>query len=171
MTERRGVVAIAGFLVLSALPLWLTPLGAQEPVDRVKQIGGKLMCGVGTPMCTCKQILTQCNHVGCSNSAMMMKNLENSVAKGDSEEAIIQGFIQDYGGEVLAEPPKSGFTLIAWLLPSFYLLGGAALVVFVIWRWRKHPALETAGGQPRAREVSPELLERARALAARETED
>jgi len=169
MTKNRPLLGMGVWLALSLLPLSIAPLGAQQPVDRVKLIGGKLTCGVGTPMCKCQQILTQCNHVGCSNSAMMLRSLENSVAKGDSEESIIQGFIQEYGREVLAEPPKSGFSLIAWLMPSFYLLGGTALVIFVISRWRKRPALQTAG--PVASEISPELLERARALAARETED
>lgn len=171
MTKYRPLLVMGTWLTLSMVPLSIAPLGAQQPVDRVKLIGGKLTCGVGTPMCKCQQILTQCNHVGCSNSAMMLRSLENSVAKGDSEESIIQGFIQEYGREVLAEPPKSGFSLIAWLLPSFYLVSGTALVIFVISRWRKRPALQTAGTGPVASEISPELLERARALAARETED
>lgn len=172
MTRIRPVTAAATLLLLATAPLLLTPLGAQQLSDRAKQIGGKLTCGVGTPMCNCKQILTQCNHVGCSNSAMMLRNLEVSVAKGDSEESIIQGFIQEYGREVLAEPPKSGFSLIAWILPSFYLFAGMGLVIFVISRWRKRPAGElVAAGSGAPGNISSELLDRARAQAARDTED
>jgi cytochrome c-type biogenesis protein CcmH/NrfF len=72
---------------------------------------------------------------------------------------------------VYAEPPKSGFSLVAWAMPTVYLVTGAVLVIFVISRWRARPATEAdpAGSAPKA--ISPELLERARAQAARETED
>jgi cytochrome c-type biogenesis protein CcmH len=156
--------------VLGSLPVWISPAGAQQ-TDRAKQIGGKLVCGVGTSMCNCRQILTQCNHVGCMNSSAMLKTLDQKVAKGDAEESILQAFILEYGREVLAEPPKSGFNMIAWLMPSFYLLGGAALVVLVISRWRKRPAAQAAGTSAAASQLSPEFLERARAEAARQTED
>jgi cytochrome c-type biogenesis protein CcmH len=170
MTKLRQVVAIAALLVLATLPVWITPAGAQQ-TDRAKQIGGKLVCGVGTSMCKCRQILTQCNHVGCMNSSAMLKTLDQKVAKGDSEEAILQAFILEYGREVLAEPPKSGFSMVAWTLPTVYLVFGALLVIFVISRWRKRSATEHAGAGAGANQVSPELLERARAQAARDTED
>jgi cytochrome c-type biogenesis protein CcmH len=170
MTKGRSFVAIAVLLGMAGVPLLIAPAGAQQ-TDRAKQIGGKLFCGVGTSLCNCRQILTQCNHVGCMNSSMMLKALDQRVAKGDSDESIIQAFILEYGREVLADPPKSGFTLIAWLMPSFYLLVGTVVVIFVISRWRKRPAMESGAGGTTARTASPELLERARALAARETED
>jgi cytochrome c-type biogenesis protein CcmH len=171
MTRRRPLIAIAGLLALATLPLWISPAGAQQ-TDRAKQIGGKLVCGVGTSMCNCRQILTQCNHVGCMNSSMMLKTLDQKVAKGDSEESIVQAFILEYGREVLAEPPKSGFSLIAWVMPSAYLLGGAALVILVIARWRRKALAEPAAARAAApRNISSELLERARTQAARDTED
>jgi cytochrome c-type biogenesis protein CcmH len=153
----------------AAAALLALPASAQQ-TDRAKKIGGKLVCGVGTPLCDCKQILTECNHVGCPNSAGMLKTLDKKVAQGDPEESILQAFVLDFGTAVLAEPPKSGFNLIAWFLPGFYLVAGAILVVFVISRWRKRPAvlMAVAGGTSA---ISPELLERARAQAARDTED
>jgi len=170
MIKRGQLVAMVALLALAILPVWISPAGAQQ-TDRAKQIGGKLVCGVGTSMCNCRQILTQCNHVGCMNSSAMLKTLDQKVAKGDAEESILQAFILEYGREVLAEPPKSGFNMIAWLMPSFYLLGGAALVVLVISRWRKRPAAQAAGTSAAASQLSPELLQRARAEAARQTED
>jgi cytochrome c-type biogenesis protein CcmH len=150
---------------VAAAPLVIMPAGAQQPSDRAKQIGGKFMC-----MCGCSQVLTQCNHVGCTTSTAMLKELERAVARGDSEDAITQMFVQEFGTKVYAEPPKSGFSLVAWSLPSIYLALGTIVVVFVISRWRKPrgPAIASAGNAPR---VSAEQLERARARAARETED
>jgi len=169
MTKTRRLTAALLLTAFAAAALLALPAAAQQ-TDRAKKIGGKLVCGVGTPLCDCKQILTECNHVGCPNSAGMLKTLDQKVAQGDPEESILQAFVLDFGTAVLAEPPKSGFNLIAWFLPGFYLVAGAILVVFVISRWRKRPAVQmaVAGG---ASAISPELLERARAQAARDTED
>jgi cytochrome c-type biogenesis protein CcmH len=140
-------------------------LSAVAQVDRTRQIGGKFMC-----MCGCNQVLTQCNHVGCTTSTAMLKELDQSVARGDSEDVITQGFVQEFGTKVYAEPPKSGLSLVAWVLPSVYLLIGTVLVVFIISRWRSRVLGEpaAAGG---ASGFSTDELERARRRVARETED
>ncbi len=165
MTKARPIAAIAMLSIFAIAPLLITPVGAQQLSDRAKQIGGKFMC-----MCGCSQVLTECNHVGCSVSASMLKELNQSLSRGDSEDAITQMFVQEFGTKVYAEPPKSGFSLVAWVFPSFCLFVGAGLAVFVISRWRKRPAQQVApaGGAPG---ISAELLERARARASRETQD
>ncbi len=165
MTKARPIAAIALMALFASAPLLITPLGAQQLSDRAKQVGGKFMC-----MCSCSQVLTECNHVGCTTSASMLKELNVALARGDSEDAITQMFVQEFGTKVYAEPPKSGFSLVAWALPSIYLFVGTGVVILVILRWRKRPAQEAgpAGGAPG---ISPELLERARAQASRETQD
>src|SRR6266852_5050208 len=165
MTKARPIAAIAMLAILAVGPLVITPVGAQQLSDRAKQIGGKFMC-----MCGCSQVLTECNHVGCSTSAAMLKELNQSLSRGNSEDAITQMFVQEFGTKVYAEPPKSGFSLVAWVLPSVYLFVGAGVVIFVIARWRKRPAQEVtpAGSTPG---ISAELSERARAQASRETQD
>ena len=165
MTKVRAISALAILLMLAMAPVFITPLGAQQLSDRAKQIGGKFMC-----MCSCSQVLTECNHVGCPTSASMLKELNRSLARGDSEDAITQMFVQEFGTQVYAEPPKSGFSLVAWALPSVYLFVGAGVVIFVISRWRKH-ATEPAAPAAGVPGISAELLERARAQAARETQD
>jgi len=165
MTRARPIAAITVLAIFTMAPLLITPLGAQQLSDRAKQIGGKFMC-----MCGCSQVLTECNHVGCSTSAAMLKELNQSLSRGNSEDAITQMFVQEFGTRVYAEPPKSGFSLVAWALPSIYLFVGTGVVIFVISRWRKRPvqqAVSTSG----VRGISAELLERARAQASRETQD
>jgi cytochrome c-type biogenesis protein CcmH len=163
MTNMRRLAA-SGVLLTMAL-LLIIPLSAQDLSDRAKQVGGKFMC-----MCGCSQVLTQCNHVGCTTSADMLKELNQALASGSSETAVTQMFVQEFGTKVYAEPPKSGFSLVAWALPSIYLILGTLVVVFVISRWRKHALepLAEAGSTPA---IPEELLKRARAQAARETED
>lgn len=165
MTKGRALVAIILLVGLAALPLVTAPVGAQQLSEQAKKIGGKFMC-----MCGCSQVLTECNHVGCSVSASMLKELNQSLANGGTEDSITQAFLQEFGTKVYAEPPKSGFSLVAWLMPTVYLVLGALLVIFVISRWRKRPAPESGVGAA-SKAISPELLERARAQAARETEE
>jgi cytochrome c-type biogenesis protein CcmH len=165
MTKARAIAALTMLLMFAGTPLLILPVGAQQLSDRAKQIGGKFMC-----MCSCSQVLTQCNHVGCTTSTAMLKELNQSLERGESEDAITQMFVQEFGTKVYAEPPKSGFSLVAWALPSVYLFLGTGLVVFVIARWRKRPRqlIAPPGGAPG---ISAEMLERARARASRETQD
>jgi len=164
MTKKRPVAAIMMLAMFAVVPLLIKPAGAQQLSERAKQVGGKFMC-----MCNCNQVLTGCNHMECSTMSAMLKELNVSLSRGDSEDAITQMFVQEFGTKVYAEPPKSGFSLVAWVLPSVYLFVGTGLVVFVISRWRKRPAIAApAGGAPG---ISAELLERSRAQASRETQD
>src|ERR1700675_1928380 len=163
----KGRVIFLAMLLCAAglLPLLVSPLPAQQPSDRAHQIAGKFMC-----MCNCNQVLSQCNHVGCTTSTAMLKEVDQAVARGDSEDVITQAFVQEFGTKVYAEPPHSGFSLVAWSMPAVYLAIGLVLVLFVINRWRKRPVNPVASGAANSR-ISPEMLERARLRAARETQD
>ena len=162
--QRVAAISLVIALCTASVALLSSRVEAQQS-DRAKQIGGKFMC-----MCTCNQVLTQCNHVGCTTSASMLKELDTWVARGDSETAITSSFVQEFGTKVYAEPPKSGLSLVAWSLPTIYLLLGTLVVVVVIWRWRaKALAPHTAAaGTPG---ISPQALADARRRVAQETED
>ena len=170
MTRARPIAMIAILAMFAITPLLITPVGAEQLTDRAKQVGTKIKC-----MCRgCDMPAATCSHPGgafsgmCDTAKGMLKEVDQHIAKGETDEQILQAFVQEYGTQVYAEPPKSGFSLVAWVLPSVYLFVGAGVVVFVIVRWRKRPAQQAAGGTPG---ISPELLERARAQASRETQD
>ena len=60
---------------------------------------------------------------------------------------------------MLAEPPKSGFDLLAWLLPLGLLVAGALGVGVIAWGWsRRHdePDEEAVDAHP----LDPELERR-----------
>ncbi len=135
---------------------------AQTPSSGVvKRVGKRMMC-----LCGCNQVLVECNHVGCSMSAEMIKKLERRVAASESDDLILQAFVQEYGQRVLAEPPAKGFSLAAWLMPLFALVMGATVVAVVLLRMSR-PAVAPAG--PASAEVSAEALERLRVQADRES--
>lgn len=174
MISRRTGVVILGLLVAAPALSLLFPVAAgarqaQASTSRGQNIGGKFMC-----MCGCNQVLTQCNHVGCTVSTSMLKQIDDAVTHGDSDDVITQNFVQEFGTKVYAEPPKSGLSLVAWMLPSIYLVIGTVVVIFVISRWRSkaHDVLAPAGAGGGAQQgISSAELERARQRVARETED
>lgn len=148
------------FALLALLLALILPAYGQQPSPRAKRIGDGLWC-----MCGCNQILTQCNHVGCSTSTAMLKKLETLVERGDSDDLIIQAFVQEYGTQVQSKPPAKGFTLMGYALPGVALLAGLAIVMVLIQHWRR------AAPEPATpRHISPEMLERARRQADRDTD-
>jgi len=100
----------------------------------------------------------------------MIKEIQGHLDKGVSDDQVIKAMIAEYGPGAYVEPPKTGFGLVAWVMPSLYLFAGAVLVVFVIGRWRKRGVTAEAAAHDRAT-ISPELLERARATARKATEE
>ncbi len=173
MTKVRPIGASAMLAIFAMASLLITSVGAQQPSDRAKQIGVKIKCMCGT----CDMAAAICSHPGgefsgpCGTAKMMLGEAAQHIAKGETDEQILQAFVQKYGPQVYTEPPKSGFSLVAWILPSVYLFVGAGVVIFVIARWRKRSEPLTATSAAGALGISPESLERARAQVSRETQD
>jgi cytochrome c-type biogenesis protein CcmH len=162
MTAMISVRRITPVLALAAAVMLAPGLLHGQSTERAKHLGAKLIC-----MCGCNEILTQCNHVGCTVSTKMLKELDQRIAAGDSDDLILQSFVQEYGEQALAEPPAKGFNILAWIIPWIAFATGLAIVVVVIRHWRTRVALSPAP----APAVSPEMMERARRQADLETED
>jgi cytochrome c-type biogenesis CcmH protein len=174
MTKASLRIAAAILMGFATLPLLFTPVGAQRVSDRARQIGMKFKCMCGA----CSMTAGGCSHPGgefagpCQAWALpALQEVDDLLRQGKTDEQIVEMFVQKYGTGVYAEPPKSGFSLVAWVMPTGYLVLGALVVIFVISRWVKKPATESGSGGVPAKPISRELLERARAEAAREMEE
>jgi cytochrome c-type biogenesis protein CcmH/NrfF len=172
MNNKARMAAGVLFACVALLPPGAKRLLADQS-DRTHQIGSKLKC-----MCNgCDQAAGKCYHVGgaysgpCDTAKNMLKEIDAHIAKGLDDQQVLQAMIQEYGPLAYVEPPKTGFGLIAWLMPIFYLLAGTGLVVLVINRWRGRPVAVAAAPGMGSGQVSPEMLARAREQAQRETED
>src|SRR6185437_3457656 len=108
--------------------------GASNTFDRYRQLGHhNLIC-----TCGCGQILLECNHVGCTVSTQEEAELRTAIARGDSDQLILQDFVQKYGPTVLAAPPQSGFNLVAWIAPGVVFLLAMLGAALVTRKWKLH---------------------------------
>jgi cytochrome c-type biogenesis protein CcmH/NrfF len=168
----RRLAAALLIFGLTAASGTVLALSTRVQDDRTHRIGKKLKCMCGG----CNDTAATCFHVGgefsgpCGTAKAMLKKIDEQVARGDSDDLIVQSFVQEYGQVALIEPPHSGFGQVAWAMPVLYLVGGGILVVLLVSRWRSRamPPPAMAAGVPG---ISPQALENARRRVAQETED
>jgi cytochrome c-type biogenesis protein CcmH len=141
------------------------PATAQE-TPRAKALSKRVLCMCGG----CEDSAGLCNHPGgtfsgpCETARAMQKDLDAHVTRGESDDQILQAFVEQYGPTVLVEPPKKGFDLLAWIMPIAVPLVALVLVWEVVRRWRHKATLAPAGGP----QVNAEFLARAQREAGRE---
>jgi len=153
-------VVVALFVTTALLGYGLS-VRAQE-TQRAKTLGQKLLC-----VCGCNQILTACNHVGCTYSHGMLKQLDDRVARNEPDDLTIQAFVQEYGPTVLSAPPATGFNRAAWIMPIVVPLVAFYFFFELVRRWRQRAATATASGPT----VSAELLARAQREAEKDDDE
>lgn len=59
------------------------------------------------------------------------------IGQGATKDQIKDEFVREFGEQVLATPRKSGFGLVAWLLPSLAVVAGLCAIPFVTRTWAK----------------------------------
>jgi len=128
-------------------------MGATDPGSRFNDLGHRLMC-----TCGCSQVLLECNHVGCSSSTAMRAELNEAIASGANDQAVLQMFVAKYGATVLSAPSTKGFSGVAWIMPFAVLLIAILGTVLLIRRWQVKPAHATTTTTTTAAESGPDEL-------------
>ena len=85
----------------------------------------------------------------------MKRYIRQRLVAGASERQIKAELVDQFGPGVLAEPPKSGFNLLAWLVPLGIGVLGAAFVAVLAVAWSRRRTGDAA--EP---ELDPELERR-----------
>ncbi len=148
MTRLLGVL----FVVL-ALVAPTASAGGPEQAD----LEAEIVCP------TCHTTLDQSS----SPIATRMKEfIRVRIAAGDSAAEIKAQLVDQFGPAVLAEPPKRGFDLLAWLLPLVALSVGVVVVAALAWTWSRRRRGDSAD-LPAAEPLDPELDRRVDAELAR----
>ena len=129
----RALLVAAAALVLAA------PAIASERHPTLNELEGEVMCPI------CHTTLSESS----SPAAQRIKAfIVRRIQAGDTRSEIEQKLVGDFGPAILAEPPKRGFALLAWLLPIGGILVGGVALGFMAWRWSRNrePAPALAGG-------------------------
>ena len=134
---RAALLALLGGAVLAGSALAAPPSAAD--------LEAELVCPV------CETTLDQSN----APVAERMKTfIRVRIAAGDTEQEIKDALVEQFGPEVLAEPPAGGFGLLAWLLPLGALVGGAIAVALLVRTWSRRGS---RGEQEAGERLDPEL--------------
>lgn len=119
----RVVVAAMVALALAA------PALASERHPTLGELEGQLMC----PICE-GETLAQSD----SPAAQRIKAyIQRRIDQGATRSQIKRELVEQWGKRILAAPPRHGFDLLAWALPLVGLVGGAAVLGFLAWRWTR----------------------------------
>ena len=117
-------------------------------------------CGCGLDIYTCRT-----TDFTCAYSPALHKQVLDLAADGKSAQQIIDAFVAQYGQQALMAPPRRGFNLLGYFVPSVVVLVAGAFLVRAIRRWTRTAAREVAAApRPAAGglDATPAELERLR---------
>ncbi|MDA0263563.1 MAG: cytochrome c-type biogenesis protein CcmH [Chloroflexi bacterium] len=101
------------------------PVFSDAVENSAQSIDRMIMC----PVCPSKTI-DQAQEVEISRQMRVI--VREMLADGSERQEILDFFVQRYGQDILAAPPKSGANLVAWLLPVGGVAAALVAVFFVI---------------------------------------
>ena len=140
---------LLGPLALIILALVITSCGSEGQAsleERAHSINRSLIC----PVCPGETI----DQAQVELARQMRAVVREKLADGWTRERILQFFVDRYGESVLAAPPKSGFNLVAWVVP-FAAVGVAAVLLFFVVRSMRRSG--TARQEYAPPSIAPEL--------------
>jgi len=144
---RRALAALVVALAVAA------PALASEQNPTLPELERELICP------TCHESLAASS----SPIADRMRTfIRARIAAGDTKSEIEQKLVDQFGEAVLAAPPKSGFNLLAWVLPLAGIALAAGIVGVLAWRWSRtrKPAVATDPSANGRYHLDPELERR-----------
>jgi cytochrome c-type biogenesis protein CcmH len=146
---RRSLVVT--LLLALAAPALAT---ASEERPTLADLEDEVVCPVCTP-----ETLEQ------SNSAVaerMRAFIRQRIAAGDTKSEIKEKLVAQFGEQVLAAPPKSGFNVLAWALPLLGgLIAGVAVALLALrWSRTREPAAPLEASSNGRPPLDPELEQR-----------
>jgi len=133
----RARIAFAAVLVLAAL----APTAAAGQQASLTEIEKQVMCPV------CGTLLQLAESPQALREKAFIKRL---IEEGRTEAQIKDALVAEYGEEVLALPPDSGFSLSAYLVPIVAFLIAAVGLALGVWRWRRAGGTKDDGAPPAA---------------------
>jgi cytochrome c-type biogenesis protein CcmH len=131
---QHGWGVVAAMALLMALALVIMGRGvvlaqadapattSEVTADEVNAVARQLWC----PLCSGVR-LDACELKACDQ---MKDVIAIKLSEGEDTESIKAYFVEQYGPQVMGEPPRSGFNWLAWILPAVAVVAGG----YFFWR-------------------------------------
>lgn len=114
-------ILIILFVSSGTLHLWAqADNSGTVTADDVNVIARELWC----PLCSGVR-LDACELKACEQ---MKDMIAIKLEQGEDLDSIRAYFLDQYGPQILGEPPRQGFSWLAWILPIAAMVGGALLI-------------------------------------------
>ena len=130
MAARRLASIVAMLLVLLSL-------GVQgAAADAIDEEARRIAKGLQCPVCQGASVADSPSDL----AEQMRGVIRRKVEQGESEQQIVQYFVERYGDGVLIEPPRRGIGLAVWLGPALVLALGAGVLSLLVRTWLRRRA-------------------------------
>lgn len=143
----------------------LPPVTAADNDAAIQAIEKQLHCTCG---CNLDVYTCRTTDFTCTVSPAMHQRVLTLAQQGRSGEQILAHFVRDNGIAILMSPPRRGFNLAGYFVPSLLILIAGGILTLVLRRWTRTTA-PTAGAAlaDAGTAATPEELERLRRELAR----
>ena len=123
----------------------LPPVTARDNDAGIQAIEKQIHC-----TCGCNQDVYTCRTTDftCTTSPAMHRRVLALAAEGKSAQQIIAEFVKENGVAILMAPPKRGFNLAGYFVPSSLILIAGAILTLTLRRWARAGASAEALGPP-----------------------
>jgi cytochrome c-type biogenesis protein CcmH len=115
----------------------------------------RCQCGCTMDVYTCRT-----TDFSCQVSPAMHRDILALVQGGYGAQEILDAFVNVYGDRVLMSPPKTGFNILGYILPSVALAIGAVVLAVIIRRWKVTAAVSAPATPDRGLNATPDELAR-----------
>ena len=114
-------------------------------------------CGCNLDVYTCRT-----TDFTCGTSPAMHRRVVALAEQGKSAQQILDAFVQQSGVAILMAPPKRGFNLAGYFVPSVLILAAGVVLTLMLRRWSRAAAAVARAASAPEIPAAPDELERLR---------
>jgi cytochrome c-type biogenesis protein CcmH len=111
----------------------------------------KCSCGCGLDIYTCRT-----TDFTCTYSPALHKEVVRLAEQGKTDQQIVDAFVAQYGEAALMAPPRRGFNLAGYFVPSLAIIVAAVFLVRVLRRWTREAQVAHVSPEERTPTVTPD---------------
>jgi len=138
------------------------PLGPVTAADNdagIRAIEKQLHCTCG---CNLDVYTCRTTDFTCTVSPAMHQQVVALAERGVTGQQILEQFVREHGVAILMAPPKRGFNLAGYFVPSLLIVAAGVVLTLVLRRWTRTAAPAAVPARPLAAAGTPEELEQLR---------